>query len=119
MSDSYPKTAVETYLEAFGKTSPDEREQLLRASVVEHVAFSNPGVNGRGLRDLLAHTARFQERFPGGHFRINWLREQHGQMLAEWTQLGVDGSEFITAHSYARLDGEGLITHFAGFWEPL
>ena len=38
-------------------------------------------------------------------------------MLAEWTQFNRDGSEFLTAHSYARLDDRGRITHFAGFWK--
>ncbi len=90
---------------------------MLRSSVADNVAFSNPGVDGHGLDSLLTHITRFQEHFPGGCFRINWLRQQHGQVLAEWSQLNGDGSELITAHSYARLDENGRIAQFAGFWE--
>jgi hypothetical protein len=28
-----------------------------------------------------------------------------------------DGSEFLTAHSYARFNEQGLLTHLAGFWK--
>jgi hypothetical protein len=60
--------------------------------------------------------SRFEERFRGGRFHINWFRQQHGQVLAEWKQLNEDGSEFLTGISYARVGEDGRITHFAGFW---
>ena len=87
----------------------------MRSSVVEDVFFSNPGVSGRGLNNLLHHTSLFQQRFPGSRFRINWSRQQNGRALAEWIQLNQDSSEFLTADSYARLNEEGRIVHFAGF----
>lgn len=40
-------------------------------------------------------------------------------MLAQWTQFDRDGTEFVTAHSYARLNSEGRIEQFAGFWDSL
>ena len=113
-----PASVFRTYLDAFAVTSSAGREEMIRASVADDLAFSNPGVDGCGVDTLLAHIARFQEKFPGGRFRVNWLREQHDQVLAEWTQLTGDGSELVTAHSYARFDDEGRIVHFAGFWEP-
>ena len=113
-----PSSTFRTYLDAFAVTSPVERERMIRSSVAPDLAFSNPGVDGRGVDTLLAHISRFQDKFPGGRFRINWLRQQHDQVLAEWTQLNSDGSELVTAHSYARLDENGRIAQFAGFWEP-
>lgn len=117
MIDHGLQTMFENYLGAFTEPSVDMREQLMRSSVAEDVVFSNPGASGRGLNDLLTHISLFQERFPGSRFRINWSRQQHGQILAEWTQFNQDSSEFITAHSYARLNDEGRIGHFAGFWQ--
>lgn len=117
MSNHNPRATFENYLEAFTEPVVDARERLMRSSVAEDVAFSNPGMDGHGLDSLLAHIALFQERFPNSCFRINWLRQQHGQVLAEWTQFNQDGSEFLTAHSYARLNDEGRIAHFAGFWQ--
>lgn len=116
MTDNELQIIFENYLDAFAAPSLAEQERLLRASVAEEVVYTNPGVEGRGLHGLLAHIDGFQRKFPGGRFRINWLRQQHGQALAEWTQLDRDGAELVTAHSYARLNEAGRIIHWAGFW---
>ncbi len=118
MAEQDGRVAFETYLGAFAEKSLGKREEMLRSSVAEDVAFSNPGVDGRGLHNLLAHIVRFQANFPDSYFRINWHLHQHGQMLAEWSQINPDGSELVTAHSYARLNEEGRISQFAGFWKP-
>ncbi len=118
MTDDKVEAAFRDYLKTFSMTLRADREGLIRACVTEDLAFSNPGVDGRGADVLLAHIDQFQDAYPGGRFRINWLRRQHGQILAEWTQLNGDGSELVTAHSYARVDETGRITRFAGFWEP-
>jgi hypothetical protein len=115
--DTELRSVFENYLNAFFAESAAEQERLMRSSVAEDIMFSNPGVSGRGLTSLLGHISRFQQRFGGGSFRINWFRQQHGQMLAEWTQFNKDGSEFITANSYARCDENGRIVQFSGFWE--
>lgn len=117
MADKNVRTVFESYLAAFVEPSTEIRERMMRANVAEDVSFSNPGVDGRGLDTLLGHMTKFQERFPGGRFEIRWLRQQHGQVLGKWTQYHADGSEFVTAHSYARVGDDGRITHFAGFWE--
>jgi SnoaL-like domain len=118
MTENESIGVYEAYFAAFGETSPVKREELLRSVVAEDVSFSNPGVSGEGIDTLLAHISGFQEHFPGGHFRINWVRQQNGQILGEWTQLAMDGSEIVTAHSYAQLNDDGRIGRFAGFWEP-
>ena len=81
------------YLEAFATTSHAERERLLRSSLAENVVYTNPGVEGSGIDNLLRYIEGFQKKFPGGRFRMTWLRQQHGQALAEWTQLDQGGSE--------------------------
>ena len=116
MTDNELRALIETYFAAFAATSQAEQERLLRSSVADDVVYTNPGVEGSGLRNLLAHIDGFQRRFPGGRFRMNWLRRQHGQVLSEWTQLDQDGSELVTGHSYARVNDEGRIAHLAGFW---
>lgn len=118
MTDHELRSIFEAYLGAFATPTPAEQERLLRRSVADDVVYTNPGVAGRGLHNLLAHIDGFQRRFPGGRFRMNWLRHQHGQVLSEWTQLDQDGAELITAHSYGRLNEDGRIAHLAGFWSP-
>jgi hypothetical protein len=116
MTNRNIRTVFENYLEAFAKQSPTEREQILNSSVAENVVFTNPGVDGRGRSMLLAHATNFQKKFPGGYFRINWFRQQNGQLLSEWTQYDQHGTALFTAHSYARLNKDGLLIHLAGFW---
>ena len=118
MQDRALQGMFEAYLDAFAATSPTEQERLLRSSVAEDVVYTNPGVEGRGLQNLLKHIGVFQERFPGRRFRLNWFRQQHGQLLSEWTQVGQDGANLVTAHSYGRLNEFGRIAHLAGFWSP-
>ena len=118
MTDTKLQGIFEAYLDAFAATSQAEQERLLRSSVAEDVVYTNPGAEGRGLQNLLKHISVFQERFPGYRFRVNWFRHQHGQLLAEWTQVSEDGRELLTAHSYGRLNELNLIAHLAGFWSP-
>ena len=118
MTDTELTGTFEAYLNAFAATSPAEQERLLRSSVAEDVVYTNPGVKGKGLQSLLEHISVFQQRFPGHHFRVNWFRQQHGQLLSEWTQVGADGQDLVTAHSYGRINELGRIAHLAGFWSP-
>ena len=116
MTDNELQQVFQNYLEAFAVTSPAEQERLLQSSLADDVVFTNPGVNGSGLRNLLTHIAGFQKRFPGGRFRMNWLRQQHEQALLEWTQLDQNGTALVTGHSYARLNSDHRIANLAGFW---
>ncbi|WP_158825655.1 hypothetical protein [Mucilaginibacter lacusdianchii] len=116
MTNEELKTVFENYLKAFAKDSFVEQEQLLNSSVAEDVVFTNPGVNGKGRCQLLAHAINFQKKFPGGYFCLNWFRHQHGQVLSEWTQYDKQGVALFTAHSYAQLNDKGLLIHLAGFW---
>jgi hypothetical protein len=117
MTNNDFRILVEKYLAAFAAPAPTEQERLLQASVAPEIIFTNPGVTGQGLPNLLAHIAGFQQKFLGGHFRLNWVRHQHGQVLAEWTQLDQQGAELLTAHSYAQVNDMGRLTHWAGFWQ--
>lgn len=71
MTDEQLRTAFVNYLDAFTTTSLSEQKRLLATSVSDQVMFANPGVEGSGHTDLLAHIAAFQKRFPGSSFRVN------------------------------------------------
>ena len=75
LTDTDLRTVFENYLAAFATPSRAEQERRLRASAVEEVEYTNSGVTGRGIHHLLAHIDGFQRLFPGGHFRLNWLRQ--------------------------------------------
>ena len=105
------------YQGAWADIAIGERERLLRQSVTNDVVFTSPMVGGQGFGNLVEHIAQFQERFPGAYLKSNKLLTQHGQLLSEWTMYNKDGSEFLTAHSFARFNEQGLLTHLAGFWK--
>jgi len=102
--------------DAWADIALSERERLISDSVADGIVFTNRDTEGQGIQNLLKHIEDFQTQFPGAYFRSSRLLVQHGQLLAEWTMLNKDGSEFLTAHSYARFNDAGRFTHLAGFW---
>jgi hypothetical protein len=106
-----------SYQAAWANIAPEERERLLRQSVTDDVAFTTPTGEGQGFGTLVAHVAQFQTQFSGAYFKSNKLVSHHGQLLSEWTMFSKDGAEILTAHSYARFNEQGLLTHLAGFWQ--
>jgi hypothetical protein len=105
------------YQDAWADIPVTDRERLLQQSVADDVVFTSPPNEGKGIGELVRHIGDFQTQFPGAYFKSNKLFTQHGQLLAEWTMFNKDGSEFLTAHSYAQLNEQGLLTHLAGFWQ--
>ncbi len=105
-----------TYQDAWADIAVADRERLLRQSVADDVVFTSPLSEGQGFANLVTHITRFQEQFPGAYFKSNKLFTHHGQLLSEWTMYNRDGSEYLTAHSYARFNEQGRLTHLAGFW---
>jgi hypothetical protein len=75
MTDNEVSFIFKNYLGAFAATSLAEQERLLRSSLAEGVVYTNPGVEGSGISNLLHHIEGFQRKFPGGRFRMNWLRQ--------------------------------------------
>ena len=105
-----------SYQDAWADIAVADREHLLKQSVADDVIFTSPPSGGQGFANLVRHIGQFQEQFPGAYFKSNKLFTQHGQLLSEWTMYNKDGSEFLTAHSYARFNEQGRLTHLAGFW---
>ena len=114
------KDAVEqiwkSYLEAYGDVSPEERKRLLRQCVSDDVVSTNPGEEFHGYEDLVSHVEQFQLRMPGAYFKNNKLLFHHNQVLSEWTLYKSDDTPLRTAHTYARFDDQGRMTHFTGFF---
>ncbi|WP_263381292.1 hypothetical protein [Granulicella arctica] len=117
MTEENMQQLWKNYQDAWADISLAERQRLIRASVAEDVVFTNPSTKGQGLQNLLTNIGEFQTQFPGAYFRSNRLLEQHGQLLSEWTMFNKDGSEFLTAHSYACFNDEERLTYLGGFWK--
>src|SRR5688572_22278751 len=83
MSDARVKT-YGTYLSAWSEIPDQERARLLRESLSESIVFTNPMRTRRGLADVAEHLQGFQQRSPGGSFRLNEMLgwDRHG--IATW-----------------------------------
>ena len=104
------------YLDAYGNVSTEERKRLLRQSVSDDVVSANPAEESQGFDNLVAHVEQFQQRLPGAYFKSNKLFVHHRQLLSEWTLYTSDDSAFRTAHTYARFNEQGHLTHLTGFF---
>ena len=114
------KDAVEqvwnSYLEAYGDVSTEDRRRLLVASVSDDVLSTNPGDETQGLEALVSHVEQFQKRLPGSYFKINSLKFHHEQVLTEWTLYKADGSAVTTAHTYGVFNDAGRLKKLIGFF---
>jgi len=116
MSDPRVKT-YETYLSAWSKIPDDERVRLLRESLSESIVFTNPMKTRRGLAEVVEHLQGFQQRSPGGSFRLNEMLgwERHGiatwQLIDAQGQAGFWGYDVVAYDEQGRIDSILLFSH--------
>jgi hypothetical protein len=108
MSDPRVKT-YETYLSAWAKIPDDERLQRLRESLSESIVFTNPMKTRRGLAEVVEHLQAFQQRTPGGSFRLNEMLgwERHG--IATWQLVDAQGQPGFWGYDVVGFDDQGRI----------
>ena len=118
MTQTELQGTFQRYLDAFAATSQAEQERLLHSSVAEDVAYTNPGVEGQGLRKLCSTSACSKSAFQVNTSESTGSGNSMGNCCREWTQVGQDGEDLVTAHNYGRLNELGRTAHLAGFWSP-
>jgi hypothetical protein len=108
MSDARVKT-YETYLSAWSEIPDEERARRLRESLSESIVFTNPMRTRRGLADVAEHLQGFQQRSPGGSFRLNEMLgwERHG--IATWQLVDAQGQAGFWGYDVVAYDDQGRI----------
>ena len=86
------------YLAAWSAIPDAERERLLRACLSDNMVFVNPQQIRRGIADVAVHLEGFQQRTPGGSFRMNNMVGWGDQALAEWQLVDAAGEGFRWSH---------------------
>ena len=97
------------YLDAWGPIAREERVDLLRRSLAETIVFTNPTQIRRGMDDIMAHLESFQQRTPGGRFRMNNMVGWGIHGLAEWQLVDGDGQPGFSGYDVVTFDADGLI----------
>ena len=108
MSDSRVNT-YQIYLSAWSAISDDERAKRLRESLSEKIVFTNPTQTRRGFEDVAVHLQGFQQRSPGGSFKMNEMLgwENHG--IATWQVVDPHGQPGFWGYDVLAFDGQGRI----------
>jgi hypothetical protein len=104
------------YANAWRDVSPEERQRLLNACLVDDVTFTSPDNNDQGIANFTPVLEKFQNTYPGAYFDTTDLIVQNNQSLAIWTMNDRAGTVLLNGYSYARYGNEGRIVHLAGFW---
>lgn len=108
-----PATRVETYdryLAAWSAIPDAERETLLRATLSDEIVFENPQQTRRGIADMIAHLEGFQQRTPGGTFRMNTMVGWGDRALAEWQLVDAAGKPGFSGYDMLAFDSSGRIS---------
>ena len=111
-------TRIETYdlyLAAWSAIPDDEREKLLRASLCDGIIFANPQQTRRGIADVAAHLTGFQQRTPGGSFRMNNMVGWGDHALAEWQLIDAAGHAGFSGYDVLTFDQNGRISNILLF----
>ena len=108
MIDNKAQT-YELYLAAWSAVTDEERARMLRDSLAEDVVFSNPQQIRHGISEVIEHLEAFQNRSPGGSFRMNNMVGWADHGLAEWQLLDGEGKAGFSGYDVVSFDEGGLI----------
>jgi hypothetical protein len=99
----------ETYLSAWSAIPDDERAKRLRESLLDGIVFTNPTQTRRGLAEMAVHVQAFQQRTPGGSFRMTEMLgwENHG--IAAWQMVDAQGQPGFSGYDVLVYDAQDRI----------
>ncbi len=110
------RTTWEIYAKAWSGVDAAERQALLDQSVHPDCLYTDPMVQCRGHRELIAYLEQFQIGLPGGSFKTHSFRNHHDQALADWDMLDGSGSSANLGTSFVRFDESGRLVQITGFF---
>ena len=105
----------EAYLSAWSAMAAHERLQLLRGSVIEDVVFKNATKSRTGIADVVLHLEAFQERSPGGSFKLLSMLGWENHAMATWQLVDREGKAGFTGHDVVAYNNSHLIESIVMF----
>jgi hypothetical protein len=107
--------AYELYISAWSAISNEERLRRLRASVAQAIIFRNAMKTRNSLADVVEHLEAFQQRSPGGSFRLMSMLGFENQGLATWKFFDAEGQGGFSGFDALTFDEEGRISYILMF----
>ena len=106
--------AYELYISAWSAISDEERLRRLRASVAQAIIFRNAMKTRNSLAEV-EHLEAFQQRSPGGSFRLMSMLGFENQGLATWKFFDAEGQGGFSGFDALTFDEEGRISYILMF----
>jgi hypothetical protein len=107
--------AYELYISAWSAISDEERLRRLRASVAQAIIFRNAMKTRNSLADVVEHLEAFQQRSPGGSFRLMSMLGFENQGLATWKFFDAEGQGGFSGFDALTFDEDGRISYILMF----
>ena len=107
--------AYELYISAWSAISDEERLRRLRASIAQAIIFRNAMKTRNSLADVVEHLEAFQQRSPGGSFRLMSMLGFENQGLATWKFFDAEGQGGFSGFDALTFDEEGRISYILMF----
>jgi hypothetical protein len=107
--------AYELYISAWSAISDEERLRRLRASVAQAIIFRNAMKTRNSLAEVVEHLEAFQQRSPGGSFRLMSMLGFENQGLATWKFFDAEGQGGFSGFDALTFDEEGRISYILMF----
>jgi len=103
------------YISAWSAISDEERLRRLRASVAQAIIFRNAMKTRNSLAEVVEHLEAFQQRSPGGSFRLMSMLGFENQGLATWKFFDAEGQGGFSGFDALTFDEDGRISYILMF----
>lgn len=115
---SSAKSVVSRYCSAWSEADSAKREVAVAAIWNERAEYmdSQP-VHITGREALAAEIVKFQQQFPGAHFRCDAVRAHHGFVGYTWSMVMADGTERVSGMDFGEIDPAGRLVRIVSFFD--
>ena len=115
---SLAKSVVSRYCNAWSTVDPAERELAIAEVWAERGEYldSQP-IHIMGRKALAAEIVKFQQQFPGAHFRCSDVRAHHGFVGYTWSMVMADGTERFKGMDFGEIDTAGRLVRIVSFFD--
>jgi hypothetical protein len=116
MSDT--ETVVNTYIEMWNETDPQQRRELVAQTVTEDADYLDPLMAGEGIDGISAMIAGAQAQFPGHRFTlVSGPDAHHDRVRFTWALAPNGGEPVAVGVDFATVADDGRMRAITGFLE--